>query len=103
MSDETDDDNERYRLLSIEAVRAPAGCAGRDWFVYRITQGDNAITGYRQGERAKVNAEVATIVDGLNGRRQWAKAKADTETQRRAAAARRHAAAVAKRKRPSAG
>ena len=50
-------DAERYRLVSIEAAGAPAGCAGRDWFVYRILQGVNAITGYRQGSRAQ--AQVA--------------------------------------------
>lgn len=70
-----DSDAERYRLVSIEAASAPAGCAGRDWFVYRILQGVNAITGYRQGSRAQVAAEVEVILTGLNGRRRWSSSK----------------------------
>jgi hypothetical protein len=77
--------DESYRLLSIESVHAPEGCAGRDWFVYRIAQGANEITGYRRGERAAVSAEVETIVAGLNGRRSWAKSKPTSRAQRRAA------------------
>jgi hypothetical protein len=77
--------DESYRLLSVESVRAPEGCAGRDWFVYRIAQGANEITGYRRGERAAVSAEVETIVAGLNGRRSWAKSKPTSRAQRRAA------------------
>jgi hypothetical protein len=69
------EDAERYRLVSIEAAGAPPGCAGRDWFVYRILQGANAITGYRQGNRAQVAAEVETILNGLNGRRRWSSNK----------------------------
>jgi hypothetical protein len=83
---------EGYRLVSIEAVRAPPGCGGKDWFVYRITQGENAITGYRRGDRDRVGAEVDTIVAGLNGRREWTKRKKDAKGERRAAAARRAAA-----------
>jgi hypothetical protein len=95
-----DVDEESYRLLSIEGVRAPEGCAGRDWFVYRIAQGGNEITGYRRGARDQVGAEVETIVSNLNDRRQWTKSKKDAQAERRAAAARRHAAAVASRKGP---
>jgi hypothetical protein len=68
-------DAERYRLVSIEAASAPEGCAGRDWFVYRILQGVNEITGYRQGSRAQVAAEVETILKNLNGRRSWGSSK----------------------------
>lgn len=81
----SDAPDESYRLVSVEAVRAPEGCAGRDWFVYRIAQGTNEITGYRRGEHAAVNAEVETIVAGLNGRRSWAKSKPTSRAQRRAA------------------
>ena len=89
MSLDESTDAERYRLVSIESVRAPEGCAGRDWYLYRISQGDNAITGYRQGSREKVGADVETIVTALNGRRQWTKKKPDAKAQRRAAAAAR--------------
>jgi hypothetical protein len=60
---------EAYRLLTIEPARAPEGCSGRDWLVYRIGQGDNVITGYRQGELRAATAEVERIVVGLNERR----------------------------------
>jgi hypothetical protein len=76
------EDAERYRLVSIEAARAPDGCAGRDWFVYRILQGVNAITGYRQGSRAQVSSEVETILAGLNGRRRWSSSKPTSRSRR---------------------
>lgn len=87
LSDESADTgpDESYRLLSVESVRAPEGCAGKDWFVYRIAQGMNEITGYRRGDRSAVSAEVETIVAGLNGRRSWAKSKPTSRAQRRAA------------------
>ena len=62
-------DEEAYRLVTIEPVRTPEGCAGRDWLVYRIAQGGNLITGYRQGDLAAATAEVETIVIALNERR----------------------------------
>ncbi|HSC17220.1 MAG TPA: hypothetical protein VLI71_18965 [Gammaproteobacteria bacterium] len=62
-------DEEAYRLVTIEPVRTPEGCAGRDWLVYRIAQGGNLITGYRQGNLAAATAEVETIVVALNERR----------------------------------
>jgi hypothetical protein len=91
--DESEDD-ERYRLISIVAARAPEGCTGSDWHVYRIAQGENGITGYRRGDLARVTVEVETIVTALNGRRRWAKDKAASKSQRRAAAAARRAAAA---------
>ena len=75
-------DRERYRLVSVEVAPAPEGEAGADWFVYRITQGINEITGYRSGTRESVRADVDTIVAGLNGRRAW---KPGSRAQRRAA------------------
>jgi hypothetical protein len=68
-------DEDRYRVISIDAVRAPEGCSGSDWHSYRIAQGDNGITGYRRGDLARVTADVETIVTALNGRRHWAKGK----------------------------
>jgi hypothetical protein len=82
--------DERYRLLSIAAVRTPDGCVGGDWHVYRIAQGENGIAGYRRGSLALVTAEVESIVAALNERRQWAKGTA-SKIQRRAAAAARRA------------
>jgi hypothetical protein len=67
--------DESYRLISIDAVRAPEGCMGSDWHVYRIAQGGNGITGYRSGDLERVKADVETIVTALNERRQWTKGK----------------------------
>ena len=69
-------DDEAYRLISIDAVRAPQGCTGGDWHSYRIAQGENGITGYRRGDLAQVKVDVETIVSALNERRQWTKSKA---------------------------
>ena len=86
-------DDGGYRLLSIDAVRAPAGCTGADWYLYRIAQGQNGITGYRRGDLARVHTEVEAIVTGLNGRRKWVKGTASSKSERRAAAAARRTAA----------
>jgi len=92
MSDESASD-ECYRLISIDAVRAPADCLGSDWHRYRIAQGENGITGYRCGDLARVQAEVEAIVIALNERREWRKSKAPAKNQRRAATAVQRAAA----------
>ena len=81
--------HESYRLISIDSVRALEHCIGSDWHRYRITQGENGITGYRCGDLARVTLEVAAIVTALNERRDWGKVKAPSKNQRRAAAARR--------------
>ena len=76
-------DRERYRLISVEGAPAPEGCAGADWFVYRIAQGANEITGYRSGTRENVLAQVDIIVAGLNDRR--SRIKPSSKAQRRSA------------------
>jgi hypothetical protein len=81
-----------YRLVSIDAADAPEGCVGEDWFVYRIAQGRNGITGYRCGTHERVSADVQTIVASLNGRRTWTKIKPASDRQRRAVLAARRAA-----------
>ena len=86
-------DEERYRLISVDAAHAPEGCTGEDWFVYRIVQGSNGITGYRNGTLEHVSAEVQSIVIALNGRRQWTNVQSTPRSQRRAAAAARRRAA----------
>ncbi|HEY8518565.1 MAG TPA: hypothetical protein VIN61_00675 [Gammaproteobacteria bacterium] len=62
--------DEPYRLLSIDSAEAPEGGDGDDWYSYRIAQGSNVITGYRQGTLAAIQASVEEIVAGLNERRQ---------------------------------
>lgn len=64
-----DEDDERFRLISVTSTSTPSGCTGRDWFVYRIAQGQNEITGYRQGDLKTVRAEVEQVVVSLNERR----------------------------------
>ena len=91
LSDESASD-ECYRLVSIDAVRAPEDCTGSDWHRYRIAQGENGITGYRCGELALVTAQVEAIVTALNERRVWRKSKAPLKSQRRAATAAQRAA-----------
>jgi hypothetical protein len=86
-------EDEVYRLIGVEAVKAPEGCAGANWFTYRIAQGANAITGYRRGNRESVRGEAETIVVGLNERREWKKSKVSPADRRKAAAAARAAAA----------
>jgi hypothetical protein len=85
--------DECYRIVSIDAVRAPEGCSGGNWHIYRIAQGDNGITGYRRGDTAGVRGEVELIVAALNDRRQWTKSKELLKSQRRAASAARRTAA----------
>jgi hypothetical protein len=85
------EDDERYRLVSIDAAHAPDGCTGDDWFVYRIAQGTNDITGYRCGSLERVSADVESIVTSLNGRRDWKKLRPTSDRARRAAAAARKA------------
>ena len=64
-----DTSDESYRLVSVQPTPAPSGNVGRDWLMYRISQGQNVITGYRRGDRAGVTAEVEKIVVALNERR----------------------------------
>jgi hypothetical protein len=82
----SDAQGEDFKLVSISATQAPSGCAGRDWFVYRIAQGTNIITGYRRGDLATASADVETIVTALNGRRRSTKPKPGRKPGRRAAA-----------------
>ena len=55
-------DAENYRLVSVDAVRAPERCTGGDWHIYRIARGVNGITGYRRGGLSRVRADVEGIV-----------------------------------------
>jgi hypothetical protein len=78
---------EAYRLVDIEPVRAPEGCTGRDWLIYRIAQGDNLITGYREGALGAATAEVEKIVVALNERRIGSKGRPGPKPKSSAGAA----------------
>ena len=60
---------EQYELINIEKAKAPDGGAGTGWFRYTIVQGQNTITGYRQGSQRTVTRAVKDIVLELNERR----------------------------------
>jgi hypothetical protein len=66
-TDSTND--EPYKLLSIDKAKAPDGTEGDEWFSYRISQGSNLITGYCQGTRSTIKANVEQIIVALNERR----------------------------------
>ena len=40
-----DAESEGFRLISIGSARAPSGCSGQDWLVYRIAQGRTSLPG----------------------------------------------------------
>jgi hypothetical protein len=61
--------DEPFKLLSVNSSAPPTGSEGSDWVRYRIGQGPNLITGYRQGNLAMIKATVEEIVVGLNERR----------------------------------
>lgn len=61
--------DEPFKLLSISNSSPPHGSEGDDWVLYRIGQGPNIITGYRQGNLAVIKANVEQIIAGLNERR----------------------------------
>ena len=69
-----------YRLLAIDPTKAPDDSGGKDWFLYRIAQGENLIRGYKRGSRAGVTAEVEQIVVSLNERRGVRRGRVDLTT-----------------------
>jgi hypothetical protein len=58
-----------YELVSVQETSAPMGSEGNGWFSYQIAQGTNRITGYRQGTRTAIEAELRETVVALNERR----------------------------------
>lgn len=61
--------DEPFELVSVQKTLAPQGSDGNDWFSYRISQGTNMITGYRQGSLTVVKESLAELIVGLNERR----------------------------------
>ena len=60
---------EPFELFDIEESQAPGDGIPGTWFRYRITQGDNVITGLRQGSRTSVTLALEAVVEALNERR----------------------------------
>lgn len=79
------EDVDAYRLAGIQPTAAPSGSVGRDWLTYRISQGTNIITGYRQGDLRSVTAEIERIVNGLNERRIVKRGRVDLKPKAAAA------------------
>ena len=77
---------EQYELEAIEKASAPDGGTGTDWFRYTIIQGQNTITGYRQGSQRTVTKAVKDIVIELNERRGGKKGRVHLTPSRKSAA-----------------
>lgn len=75
------DVDDGYRLAGIDKTAAPSDDAEGDWFVYRIAQGANVITGYRRGELRAVTADLERMVKGLNERRIVNRGRVDLTTK----------------------
>lgn len=58
-----------YTIVSIEQADAPPEGDGELWHCYVISQGDNMIQGFRQGDLEGVTTAVEEIVAQLNSRR----------------------------------
>ncbi len=58
-----------FELLDVEESPAPGDGMPGTWFTYTITQGDNVITGQRNGSRAAVILDLEAVVEALNERR----------------------------------
>lgn len=74
---------EKYELADIEKAKAPDGGDGNDWFRYTIIQGQNRITGYRQGSQRTVTKAVKDIVVELNERRGGKKGRVHLTSSRK--------------------
>ena len=64
-----DKNDEPYQLKAVRKADAPSGSEGENWIKYEITQGNNVITGYRQGSVTAIKRVAEEIVVGLNERR----------------------------------
>ncbi|MDH4071926.1 MAG: hypothetical protein OEV41_02335 [Gammaproteobacteria bacterium] len=61
--------DQAYEILSVRPTEPPSEMEGTDWHCYVITQGNNTIRGYRQGNLSSVTRSVEEIVLRLNERR----------------------------------
>ena len=57
-----------YKIVSIKRAEAPSGTEGTGWHHYVISQGNNTISGHRQGTLKAVTLAVEEIVVQLNER-----------------------------------
>lgn len=57
-----------YTIDSIESIDPPVGTEGTDWHQYVIVQGNNRISGYRQGNLESVRQATEENIELLNER-----------------------------------
>ncbi|MFL2545815.1 MAG: hypothetical protein ACJ0SL_00340 [Candidatus Rariloculaceae bacterium] len=57
-----------YEIVSVKRSEAPEGTEGTGWHQYVISQGDNMISGFRQGSLKAVTTAVEEIIAQLNER-----------------------------------
>ncbi len=68
MSNDTSAVIQPYEIVSIKRADPPSGTEGTGWHHYVISQGDNTISGYRQGTLKGVTTAVEEIIVQLNER-----------------------------------
>ena len=68
MTTETPASIQPYEIVSVKRTDPPSGMEGTGWHHYVISQGDNRISGYRQGTLKAVTTAVEEIVGQLNER-----------------------------------
>jgi hypothetical protein len=68
--------DQQFEITSVLPMEPPADSAGSEWHCYTITQGDNTIRGYREGNLGSVTRAAELIVAQLNERRMGKRARA---------------------------
>jgi len=65
-----------FEVASVLPMEPPDGSEDSEWHSYVITQGDNTIRGYREGNLKTVTEAAKVIVGQLNERRMGKRARA---------------------------
>jgi len=65
-----------FEVSSVLPMEPPPDSEGSEWHSYTITQGDNTIRGYREGNLGSVTRAAELIVTQLNERRMGKRARA---------------------------
>ena len=65
-----------FEITSVSPMDPPNDAVSSEWHSYVITQGDNTIRGYREGNLKTVTSAAELIVTQLNERRMGKRARA---------------------------
>lgn len=65
-----------FEITSVSPMEPPNDAASSEWHSYVITQGDNTIRGFREGNLKTVTHAAEIIVAQLNERRMGKRARA---------------------------